>query len=111
MENLVKEFKRVGSYIYLYASMFTLSTLHHLTRAKILANPLCSFTVQKKQGKVEVSQRLRCFQESNYMDPSQGLCLGALFDIAATNVKILVHFKRYLWKFNSSLHLMEIGLC
>ncbi|XP_022888954.1 uncharacterized protein LOC111404370 [Olea europaea var. sylvestris] len=39
----------------------------------------------KKQGKVEVSQRLRCFQESNYMDPSQGLCLGALFDIAATN--------------------------
>ncbi|EFH57737.1 hypothetical protein ARALYDRAFT_321394 [Arabidopsis lyrata subsp. lyrata] len=25
------------------------------------------------------------FQESAYMDPAQGLCLGALFDIAATN--------------------------
>ncbi|KAJ4978557.1 hypothetical protein NE237_009337 [Protea cynaroides] len=34
----------------------------------------------KKQGK-----RLQHFQESDYMDPNQGLCLGALFDIAATN--------------------------
>ncbi|CAI9778973.1 unnamed protein product [Fraxinus pennsylvanica] len=39
----------------------------------------------KKQGKVKISQRFQRFQESNYMDPSQGLCLGALFDIAATN--------------------------
>ncbi|XVF55516.1 hypothetical protein PTKIN_Ptkin06aG0042400 [Pterospermum kingtungense] len=36
----------------------------------------------KKHGKSKTSQR---FQESDYMDPSQGLCLGALFDIAATN--------------------------
>ncbi|XP_057984047.1 uncharacterized protein LOC131168552 isoform X3 [Malania oleifera] len=38
-----------------------------------------------KQGKLKTSQKLQRFQESNYMDPKQGLCLGALFDIAATN--------------------------
>ncbi|KAA8518715.1 hypothetical protein F0562_016511 [Nyssa sinensis] len=37
----------------------------------------------KKQGKT--SQRFQRFKESDYMDPNQGLCLGALFDIAATN--------------------------
>ncbi|MBA0792814.1 hypothetical protein Gohar_017281 [Gossypium harknessii] len=39
----------------------------------------------KKQGKLKSSQRFQRFQESDYMDPNQGLCLGALFDIAATN--------------------------
>ncbi|KAF6140249.1 hypothetical protein GIB67_000297 [Kingdonia uniflora] len=39
----------------------------------------------KKQGKSKASQRFQRFQESDYMDPKQGLCLGALFDIAATN--------------------------
>ncbi|KAL5740845.1 hypothetical protein ACOSP7_029723 [Xanthoceras sorbifolium] len=39
----------------------------------------------KKQGKSKTSERFPRFQESDYMDPSQGLCLGALFDIAATN--------------------------
>ncbi|XP_043703910.1 uncharacterized protein LOC122654001 isoform X2 [Telopea speciosissima] len=39
----------------------------------------------KKQGRLKTSQRLQRFQESDYMDPNQGLCLGALFDIAATN--------------------------
>ncbi|VAI08939.1 unnamed protein product [Triticum turgidum subsp. durum] len=34
---------------------------------------------QKGKGK------LRRFQESSYMDPNQSLCLGALFNIAATN--------------------------
>ena len=42
---------------------------------------------QKKQGKSKTSQRFQRFQESDYMDPNQGLCLGALFDIAATNVR------------------------
>lgn len=42
---------------------------------------------QKKQGKLKSSQRFQRFQESDYMDPNQGLCLGALFDIAATNVR------------------------
>ncbi|XP_031378962.1 uncharacterized protein LOC116194314 isoform X2 [Punica granatum] len=37
------------------------------------------------QGMSKTSQRFQRFQESNYMDPDQGLCLGALFDIAATN--------------------------
>ncbi|KAL8040388.1 hypothetical protein ABFS82_10G091600 [Erythranthe guttata] len=39
----------------------------------------------KKQGKAKISQRSKRFQESNYMDSNQSLCLGALFDIAATN--------------------------
>ncbi|KAK7267737.1 hypothetical protein RIF29_20416 [Crotalaria pallida] len=39
----------------------------------------------KKQGKLKNAQKSRRFQESNYMDPKQRLCLGALFDIAATN--------------------------
>lgn len=42
--------------------------------------------MQKKYGKVKTSQKFQRFQESDYMDPNQGLCLGALFDIAATNV-------------------------
>lgn len=36
----------------------------------------------KQQGRRKTSQK---FQESDYMDPKQSLCLGALFDIAATN--------------------------
>ncbi|XP_022747862.1 uncharacterized protein LOC111297376 isoform X2 [Durio zibethinus] len=39
----------------------------------------------KKRGKSKTAQRFQRFQESDYMDPNQGLCLGALFDIAATN--------------------------
>ncbi|KAF2289880.1 hypothetical protein GH714_038999 [Hevea brasiliensis] len=39
----------------------------------------------KKQGRSKTSKRFQRFQESDYMDPNQGLCLGALFDIAATN--------------------------
>ncbi|KAE8651044.1 uncharacterized protein LOC101221206 [Cucumis sativus] len=39
----------------------------------------------KKQGKSKTSQRFQRFQESDYMDPKQSICLGALFDIAATN--------------------------
>nr|XP_043610677.1 uncharacterized protein LOC122582362 isoform X2 [Erigeron canadensis] len=39
----------------------------------------------QNQPKVKTSPRLHQFKESNYMDPAQGLCLGALFDIAATN--------------------------
>ncbi|OVA18003.1 hypothetical protein BVC80_1835g409 [Macleaya cordata] len=39
----------------------------------------------KKQGRSKASRRIERFQESDYMDPKQGLCLGALFDIAATN--------------------------
>uniref|UniRef100_A0A7I4DYJ6 DUF7811 domain-containing protein n=1 Tax=Physcomitrium patens TaxID=3218 RepID=A0A7I4DYJ6_PHYPA len=32
--------------------------------------------------------RRRRYKEEDYMDPKQGLCLGAIFDIAATNVVI-----------------------
>lgn len=44
-----------------------------------------SSTSDKKQGRSKSSQRFQRFQESDYMDPNQRLCLGALFDIAATN--------------------------
>ena len=43
--------------------------------------------MQKEQGKVKIPPRYQRFQESDYMDPKQSLCLGALFDIAATNVR------------------------
>uniref|UniRef100_A0A1J3F9L2 DUF7811 domain-containing protein n=1 Tax=Noccaea caerulescens TaxID=107243 RepID=A0A1J3F9L2_NOCCA len=39
----------------------------------------------KKHGRSKSPERHQKFQESSYMDPAQGLCLGALFDIAATN--------------------------
>ncbi|EPS59103.1 hypothetical protein M569_15707 [Genlisea aurea] len=39
---------------------------------------------QVKGGKMGSSRSQR-YQEKNYMDPGQMLCLGALFDIAATN--------------------------
>ncbi|KAH6762310.1 D-tagatose-1 [Perilla frutescens var. hirtella] len=42
-------------------------------------------SADKKQGNAKMSQRSQRFQESKYMDPNQSLCLGALFDIAATN--------------------------
>ncbi|XP_021892687.1 uncharacterized protein LOC110810733 [Carica papaya] len=42
-------------------------------------------SADKKLGRSKISQRYQRFQESDYMDPNQGLCLGALFDIAATN--------------------------
>ncbi|KAJ7976914.1 D-tagatose-1,6-bisphosphate aldolase subunit [Quillaja saponaria] len=45
----------------------------------------CIYMSPKKQGKLRTSQRFQRFQESDYMDPEQSLCLGALFDIAATN--------------------------
>ncbi|AQL09619.1 uncharacterized protein [Zea mays] len=40
---------------------------------------------EKRQRKLKSGQKLRRFQESSYMDPNQSLCLGALFNIAATN--------------------------
>lgn len=50
--------------------------------------------VLKSQGKSETSQRHQCYSESDYIDPKQGLCLGALFDIAATNVCALCAISR-----------------
>ncbi|ESQ52317.1 hypothetical protein EUTSA_v10017183mg [Eutrema salsugineum] len=38
-----------------------------------------------KHGRSKSPEKHQKFQESAYMDPAQGLCLGALFDIAATN--------------------------
>nr|XP_027190488.1 anthranilate synthase alpha subunit 1, chloroplastic-like [Cicer arietinum] len=52
--------------------------------------------VSQKQGKSKAANRFRRYQESNYMDPNQGLCLGALFDIAATNPRFWVGDLRML---------------
>ena len=52
-------------------------------------HPICYFNpihTWQKQGRSKTAPRFQRFQESEYMDPKQGLCLGALFDIAATNV-------------------------
>ncbi|XP_074268836.1 uncharacterized protein LOC141592153 [Silene latifolia] len=40
---------------------------------------------EKQKGQIKAFQKHQRFQESDYMDPKQSLCLGALFDIAATN--------------------------
>ncbi|XP_058083937.1 uncharacterized protein LOC131231671 isoform X1 [Magnolia sinica] len=52
----------------------------------------------KKQGRGKTFQRFQRFQEQDYMDPNQGLCLGALFDIAATNVsnRVAICFPRHI---------------
>jgi len=50
---------------------------------------------QKRQQKLKSKQKLRRFQESSYMDPNQSLCLGALFNIAATNVDICYYLFAY----------------
>eukprot|EP00249_Psilotum_nudum_P005779 c19204_g1_i1 orf=252-1055(+) len=40
---------------------------------------------EKKQDRGAASSKYRQYREEDYMDPKQGLCLGAIFDIAATN--------------------------
>nr|GEX49841.1 hypothetical protein [Tanacetum cinerariifolium] len=63
----------------------TLFTSDGLVQIGGLMVPKRVSSAQKKQAKGKTSPKLQQFKESNYMDPAQGLCLGALFDIAATN--------------------------
>ncbi|CAN4109586.1 unnamed protein product [Withania somnifera] len=63
-------------------TLFTADGLIQLG-GNIVKRQVSSF--DKKQGKLKVSPRSQRFHESSYMDPNQSLCLGALFDIAATN--------------------------
>ncbi|KAJ4777614.1 hypothetical protein LUZ62_061871 [Rhynchospora pubera] len=42
-------------------------------------------TSDKRNSKGKTAERQARFHESNYMDPDQSLCIGALFNIAATN--------------------------
>lgn len=60
--------------------------MHNLI-GKLVFKIAMHYWVQKKQAKAKASPRLQQYKESDYMDPAQGLCLGALFDIAATNVR------------------------
>lgn len=64
--------------------------------------------MQKNHGKSKTSQRFSRFQESDYMDPKQGLCLGALFDIAATNVTKWYNFFTGIPELK--LYLMHAGI-
>ncbi|KAG1354985.1 hypothetical protein COCNU_07G010970 [Cocos nucifera] len=59
--------------------------LGKIPMVRTLGNLRTHLMDQKRQGKSKASQILQRYQESDYMDPNQGLCLGALFDIAATN--------------------------
>ena len=43
---------------------------------------------QIRQSQSRASIKRRRYREEDYMDPKQGLCLGAIFDIAATNVSV-----------------------
>ncbi|PWA58754.1 hypothetical protein CTI12_AA388060 [Artemisia annua] len=63
----------------------TLFTSDGLVQIGGLMVPKRVSSAQKKHAKGKTSPKLQQFKESNYMDPAQGLCLGALFDIAATN--------------------------
>ncbi|KAI7724848.1 hypothetical protein M8C21_006962 [Ambrosia artemisiifolia] len=63
----------------------TLFTADGLVQIGGLMVPKRVSSSQKKQSKTKTSPRSQQFKESNYMDPAQGLCLGALFHIAATN--------------------------
>ncbi|CAI9097967.1 OLC1v1034494C2 [Oldenlandia corymbosa var. corymbosa] len=63
-------------------TLFTADGLVHLGGNLV---PRRTSVSDKKFGKLKTSQRFQKFQESDYMDPNQVLCLGALFDIAATN--------------------------
>ncbi|KAK9068480.1 hypothetical protein SSX86_012594 [Deinandra increscens subsp. villosa] len=63
----------------------TLFTADGLVQIGGLMVPKRVSSSRKNQSKVKSPPRSQQFKESNYMDPAQGLCLGALFDIAATN--------------------------
>lgn len=47
--------------------------------------PHQSSAMERKQLRGKAPVRYRRFKEEDYMDPKQGLCLGAIFDIVATN--------------------------
>ncbi|PNT78178.1 hypothetical protein BRADI_1g74862v3 [Brachypodium distachyon] len=42
-------------------------------------------SASERKQKAKGTHKFRRFQESSYMDPNQSLCLGSLFNIAATN--------------------------
>ncbi|KAL8214481.1 hypothetical protein R6Q57_003930 [Mikania cordata] len=63
----------------------TLFTADGLVQIGGLMVPKRVSSSRKRQSNLKTSPRSQQFKESNYMDPAQGLCLGALFDIAATN--------------------------
>ncbi|KAJ8899967.1 hypothetical protein K2173_019672 [Erythroxylum novogranatense] len=65
-------------------TLFTADGLIHIGGSVV---PRLTSSDDRKQGRANSTQRYQRFQESDYMDPNQGLCLGALFDIAATNVR------------------------
>ncbi|KAJ9559184.1 hypothetical protein OSB04_013798, partial [Centaurea solstitialis] len=84
----------------------TLFTAEGLVQIGGLMVPKRVSSAQKKQAKVKSSPKSQQFKESNYMDPAQGLCLGALFDIAATNVNL----SHSIWA-DMSRRLCIIGFC
>lgn len=61
-------------------TLFTADGLVQIRGGPRLVNPL-----SPSAKKFLRLNRQRRFREEDYMDPKQGLCIGAIFDIAATN--------------------------
>jgi len=61
--------------------VITLFTTDGLVRIRGSIRP--SNEIRQSQSRASI--RKRRYREEDYMDPKQGLCLGAIFDIAATN--------------------------
>ena len=70
-----------------YASpqTFKLACFSSSSKYVFILSLICLF--QRKQSRGRTPFRSRRVKEEDYMDPKQGLCLGAIFDIVATNVR------------------------
>lgn len=63
-------------------TLFTTDGLIQIGGSRV---PRQIFPAEKRQSRGKSPIRYRRYREEDYMDPKQGLCLGAIFDIAATN--------------------------
>ncbi|KAL5981786.1 hypothetical protein ACLOJK_015850 [Asimina triloba] len=81
---------KVASVEWVQEERVTLFTADGLIQIGGSIVPRQASSLDKKQGRGKPSQKFKRFQEQDYMDPNQGLCLGALFDIAATNAFLSV---------------------
>ncbi|CAM6085900.1 unnamed protein product [Calypogeia fissa] len=64
-------------------TLFTSEGVVKLRNSRVV-NPRASYNERKHANSRDLN-RLKRYREEDYMDPKQGLCLGAIFDIAATN--------------------------
>ena len=92
-------------YTFLPVLLLLTDTCRSCSSIFCMLSPLCShlcYFGQKRQQKAKGTHKFRRFQESSYMDPNQSLCLGALFNIAATNVNISYRYVHMIILFSFS---------